>query len=512
MLVLHELGRIFARTNVFIMLLLFIPMFVITSFVVGIQPPAQPDIGPYEVFQSRTRYENLVGHIQNFATPQWQVEVLDQAFTNFEQQYQVFYHSIGPQVQFQFQTTQHLFQVFYNLSRTYVIDNRFFFINANDYREFARAMQDLNSIFSNPQGYNLRAQAHTIREQVDLGRIVRGLEPIQLSNRTSLDEVISWLDNRYLDLVTSTKFSGSEYQALKEYEFFSMAYLFLAHQFTVAAADSAPSSPRNFYWFQDFGTTRQNAQIIKTQWLLGQGSTRFDYSSPFSFMGASFIMSGSSPGDFIFSNLEIAALVLILFTVALTIFCIFDDIKKQTVINTLVSRHSRRKIIISKLIACWLAITLVVLVLTLLYLLVALFAVGGVGNPSILLVFNGTSITTMSAFGMLVLYVLFLLLKLFFVCSVTAMLCLVFKKFMPLAIVAVLVPAIIVVMNAFLYPFMFYRFFPFLGLEAINFFGTTSFISGVPPIFNIWLVLPVILLIHLGIILLTIRLFSRKDF
>jgi hypothetical protein len=190
----------------------------------------------------------------------------------------------------------------------------------------------------------------------------------------------------------------------------------------------------------------------------------------------------------------------------------FTDIYTQTIIESISSRRRRISVVISKILAVWLAMIFVILTLTAVYTVVGIFVFGAAANADIAALFSNKTPFVMSQVNYFVLYIISLLFKLSVFMLSAGLFSL--SRARPAVIVALslAVTAAIILCNALLGPFIFYQFIPLAALEPIKYFGAVLFMSPMPNAFNIWYTLPVMAaFVVVGFFQLVYN-FSKKDF
>jgi len=277
------------------------------------------------------------------------------------------------------------------------------------------------------------------------------------------------------------------------------------------------NSVNNITHFQGFtnfnhSATRDRIAILGT--LVTEHKTHLDYSTPYTFGKVLHAQTGTSGMDFVFNNMEQISILLILLGVIIVVFCIFDDIKKNTIIGSLVGPGSRRKVITAKLLACAITIALAIGIFGLLFFTVATIVTGTATAPTILTAFGGSAIK-ISPFMLLFVYLLSLFFKILFFASITALFCINAKSLKSILIKSGIIIGVIILANALftlVWQLLFYQYLPLIALDFAGFFGVGFMLSAHLASTFIWFTLPVMILLFAGIIAATIYKFNRRDF
>jgi hypothetical protein len=167
-----------------------------------------------------------------------------------------------------------------------------------------------------------------------------------------------------------------------------------------------------------------------------------------------------------------------------------------------------------KLLACAIAIALLIGIFGSLFFITATIITGTTTAPTILTAFGGTAVK-ISPFMLLFIYLLSLFFKILFFASITALLCINAKSLKRILITSAIIIVAITLLNVlFTIPWLpvFYQYLPFLALDFAGFFGVGFMLSRHLASTFIWFTLPVMLIIWGVIIALTIRKFNKRDF
>jgi ABC-type transport system involved in multi-copper enzyme maturation permease subunit len=166
---------------------------------------------------------------------------------------------------------------------------------------------------------------------------------------------------------------------------------------------------------------------------------------------------GTTIIDYISNGVSIVFPALAIFIVFVTAFCILADIRAGTIVGSVASPHSRRKIIWTKELAVLLAAGALVLAYCLFFTVIGAIVLGGVAAPPpVLAIAFGSLVIKTSAVGFLMFQCLVVVLKLFLIVSCVSLMSVAIQNKYTVCIVGVLFAAAFVIADAFLMPFSLY--------------------------------------------------------
>ena len=237
-----------------------------------------------------------------------------------------------------------------------------------------------------------------------------------------------------------------------------------------------------------------------------------DYAEPFAFGKIFNHTTNVSLFDFVFTNLEMAAIPLLLIVIIWGTCAFFTDTYQNTIITSLTASKRRTPVLLTKI-----CVTLTLGILALLC-FVGIYIAGGLIffhaaiGPEILFLANGITPTLISPINYFVLYVLNLVWKMFPFIAICGLFS--FSKTKPMVIVGttLLIFIAIILCNALLGSFSFYQFIPLQALDPIRYSGAQLFISPTPPVYNFWYTFPILLMINVGLYWQLIYNFRHRDF
>jgi hypothetical protein len=267
-----------------------------------------------------------------------------------------------------------------------------------------------------------------------------------------------------------------------------------------------------FYGFEDFRDGRADAEIKRLGFLLDNLKCELDYASALNFWGVMSATTGTTIIDYIFTNMEIVSVLLILLGLLLAWYSIFVDIKNNTIIGNVASMHGRGKTIISKLIAISIIIlTVMAMFVGLFYIAGSIFASTNATLP-VLTMFNG-NVYVVSPLLMFVMYLVSLFLKVLFFAFIMSIFCVGLVKAKQVLLCGLGLTASVIVLNALLGRFAFWAYSPLAAVDFIRYVGVNLMLSS-PACFAI-AIIPVLIAaatVLVSGLFFSIRLFCRRDF
>ena len=409
----------------------------------------------------------------------------------------------------------------------------------NDYQTASEAFQrfysDYYHLYIAPENTDNRTTDYLLIKGDDLTNLDEVLELLDeyfISELTTIKEIINnlpnaeWegasienvLDNLQVlildddDLAALQDFFNDHPAAVADYDY-TDAYDYAVNQYWLSIVRNTPhdgnlNTYNGFDQYTDQNTSTQ--AIITAEYRLNHPDRNF--AQPFSFGKIYNNGQKVSLMNFVFTNLEMAAIPLLLLVIIVAAATFFTDTYQNTIITTVAATKNRSLVILTK--------TCVVLALSVGALLVftALYILGGLTffqatiSADILFLFNGSNPVVMSAVGYFVLYLLSWLFKLLPLIALAGIFS--FAKAKPWVIVGSTFAVVVAIVlgNALLGNLAFYRFMPWQALDIMRYCGANLFISPTPAGSNLWFTLPVMLLITGYLYWQLIHNFRRRDF
>ncbi len=237
-----------------------------------------------------------------------------------------------------------------------------------------------------------------------------------------------------------------------------------------------------------------------------------DFATPYQFGNIYNNSQQVSLFDFIFTNMEMAMIPLVILIMIWSACTFFTDNFQNTLITPVTAGKKRSTIILTK--------TSVILMLTALalLLLVGIYATCGLLffhaciSPDVLFLFNGTTAMTMSATNYFVIYYLDLIFKMLPLIAICGLFS--FVKNQPFVIVGftTLICIAVVLTNFLLGNFWFYQFVPLMGLDPLRYFGAELLLAPMPTSYNPWYTFPAMAAITVIMYGALIHIFRHHDF
>lgn len=294
---------------------------------------------------------------------------------------------------------------------------------------------------------------------------------------------------------------------------YTVAYAYALNRYWVSVDQNTPHDQAlntydGFETYHDQNTSTQTA--LTAEYRLNHPNK--DFAQPFTFGKIYNNRTKVSLLDFVFTNLEMAAIPLLLLVIIIATAAFFTDTYQNTIVTTVAATRNRALVIITKAVVVLLLAVIGLLLFTAIYLIGGWLFFQGTITADILFLFNGTTPTVMSAINYFVLYLLSLLFKMLPFIALTGILS--FAKTKPFVIVgsAFAIVVAVILGNSLLGYFAFYRFFPWQALDFMRYFGATLFISPTPVGSNLWYTLPVMSLITIYLYWQLVHNFRRRDF
>jgi len=511
-----ELKRIFTKLPILVLFLVVIPVYAISSIIIGIK---QPDTTQYMFDeQLEIRFSNLESIIDfeetNYATE------LAQAFDAFTDKWDPFFGSHATLASFQnsFCELNSAYIAFAQAVETSFSGTSTVLITGGSYSALRRGMQELEKSIEFEPTFN----ANTLNEFQLFEK--RGALSIAWDNyayripdilRNTQSLVFDWEQQRELeqlfDKVTVYVESAADEQ--QRMEFLAVACEYIELNIKLIQSRQTNDITR-FQGFANFNQSATKDRLAVLEVLITEQRASSEYSTPYRFGHVLHAQTGTSGMDFVFNNLELITIPLIVLSCLIVVFCIYSDIKKNTIIGSLVGSKSRRQVLGTKLLACTIAIALLIGIFALLFFLTATIITGTATAPMILTAFGGTAIQ-ISPFLLLMVYLISLFFKILFFASITALVCINAKSIIPILIISGATIAAIILLNVLftiVWPLAFYQYLPLVALDFAGFFGVGFMLTRHIASTFIWFTLPIMLIIWCAIIGATFRRFNRRDF
>lgn len=279
---------------------------------------------------------------------------------------------------------------------------------------------------------------------------------------------------------------------------------------------------QSFYVIKD-GTYTTKYKINETkliyEFYLNNNTTELDYANPLSFEETSdFNATGY---DFMYFALTLCSFVIIAYILFLGAGMISGEQTNGTLKQLAIRPYSRQKLLLSKLLS-----TILVGIIFLGISFVITLIIGGVlyGLESlpILLIFNSTSVVSVSPIVMLVILFLCLLMQIIFYAVLSLSISTLFKSNSGSTVISILIYVISMVLSMFVTSLGILKYLPFVNVNLFGYFGSNTVYSGtniiarmftasIPNDFNFYISLALMLGFTVIIYSITSAVFSKRD-
>jgi len=508
-MIFREFRRIFTKSPVLVVLAFIVPIFVVAALVTGVQAPTPPpSVGAAELAFLEDRLDAL-RQMQN--DDGGTLEELRKSFGDFKESLDFFWNRVADNNDYEdlliaFEAAR----VDFNKFKTCAdegLDK--ILITPKDHSRFQTGIAELLKSIEegNPSDFFSKCTA-TMNAYEDFGKVIPGILLSAKSMTFSEDQKgeLSGVYDNYIQPNLDNKFLTDD--------IYRADYLSSCCEYLELNIKLMQSGVSQYYGFTDFSEAAAKDRLAVLRVLVERGETSFDYSAPYSFGAVLNKGVGTTQFDFVFNCLEIVSIPLIVFACFIVVYCIFDDIRKNTVYASLVSSQSRRKVITAKLLACTLAIAALILVFILLFYFTALVMTGGVSAPTVLTAFGGNAVF-ISPSLLLLFYVFSLFFKVLFFASITALFCINSESLNEVLIKSAVLVGLLIFLNLMftvIFNLAFYQYLPLVALDFAGFLGVGFLMTHHVASGYIWFTLPVLILAWIMILAVTVRRFNKRDF
>jgi hypothetical protein len=380
-------------------------------------------------------------------------------------------------------------------TRFAAIQPEYWFIRPNELESLKNGMTTLRGFY--------------IEERISLAAVNTEWETIRLSN--VIDNMfVQELPPAQLDELNGiiAELDANDDNSVS---YINCAYQVLYNNYALLLDKNFDGNIFHFTNFTDYNPDTATAAVTLNNYLLEKGL--HDNSAHAFAFGDIFNTNNSiSLFDFIFTNLEIAAIPLAIIAIIITASAFWTDIHTNVIIETVASRRKRAAIVLTKIFASLIAILGVLLSLILIYTLSGTLLFDATVTPNIVALFNNRTPMVFTPANYFAFYILSLIFKLFVFMLGAGLFSL--SKSAPIFVVgfSLLAALLMILTNALFGPVIFYQYVPLLALEPIKYFGAKLFMSPMPTQFNILYTLPLLgALVIIGFFQLVWN-FAKKDF
>ena len=513
-----EIKRIFSKLPVLVMLGAIVPVFVISALAVGVKSPATAL--PDSFYENKvTELNQRLDDLKDIFTSENEFS-LHEPYDEFESALTDFWNNKN---EICYNDAKAAFESFKKDTKEIFSAPSKILITKRDYQTLDDFLTKFSAIFDRAidttstdqlkdQSANLQIAWDKFidpsreHDEYEIFKIVKNANSITFIDEQT-DELATFcaeqIDPKLADLD----------DAVRHADFLETSCEYLELRIKIMQADNTKNITQ-YCGYDDFNRDAARDRLAVLGFLVETGAASFDYSAPFAFGKASHIDTGSTALDFVFGNMELITIPLIIFAMLVVVYCIFDDIKNKTVFAALVSPQTRRRVIAAKLLACAIAIAAVVGIFGLLFYMTGAALTGAASAPAVLYAFGGRA-HLMSPMLLMLVYLSSLFFKVLFFAAITASLCINCETLREVLIKSAVAVGLVILLNLLLtvvFPVAFYQYLPMIALDFAGFFGVSFVLTGHLASTFIWFTLPFIIVIWFAIIASIVYKFDRKDF
>ena len=490
------------KSRLLLVLPFFIVFFVVSPFITGVtKPVVYPNTLFQDAMDARTRLEDLEQDFLKWQSFENYKADLLKEWTEFagltddfmNEEYGAYRNLIEvgwrgdavEELRDAFSEARRTFMIFYELYEVTIRDSQKVIITNKNYNALVNNIEGLHEYLNNNINYSnisrndlniMRGKCHELRGKTKTRQILASINIMSLTVEQAM-----LLHAKYQEIEIKLNYLphppfASEDELILIVDFCDMAYKYLTYHMNLYQKSKLSSSASRYRGFEMISSDAKYAEIVRIEYLLENNKSSLDYSRPLTFRSVMHPPTGSTRLDFVFNCLEITILGLVLFAIFTTVFCIYEDIKKGTIIGSVVSPKSRNNIIWSKLIASWIIVLIVFIIVCIIFLIISSILIPTTTIPSVLFVLYGNFPIVVSATWYFTGYITLLLLKLFFATCFTALLCVIMwnRLWLVLTSTAVCVGALI--LNFFLRDLLVYQI---LAMPLIIAAAITAFVFAI---------------------------------
>lgn len=510
----HEISRLLGVRPLGIVLCVLVPLLILTIFVPGTTKPVVKDLktdiagtatvrfnglnptdGTLHDLNANARTENANKHYLDDMKHTW--IAFGGLSDNLNEDTGAYFPFYSATYEYATAHEDTILQANYNLAKTafdtfYIEYQKIMlpipkiFIRAADYDAFTRGIEDIHNLFDLEVSSTVYTHEETTkvwRVQDKMNKIRRDTHFRAIMNRSQgmfltkaqYDELAAiWetIETRRKAIVLHPPFTDLNEQILHYTDFCDMGFDYISWLIYRAVVKNAPFETDMYWGYSTYEINAQRLEISRTAYLLQHDLFNMDYSTtpsgltvhrPFTVMHAP---SGTTGIDYIFNGLEVILPALLLLSVAIAIWCVWWDVHQMTVLGSVASPHTRRKIIWAKMFAC-LVVSLGIL--GAFAVLLGLFSTAALGGwatpPTALIVMLRDVVVKMSPIAFIILAILGVVAKMMTVILLTTYISLLFWRYRFVAPVAGGVFCVIFfLLDLFLRPFVLYNiiFYPII--------------------------------------------------
>jgi ABC-type transport system involved in multi-copper enzyme maturation permease subunit len=327
------------------------------------------------------------------------------------------------------------------------------------------------------------------------------IDGLKINLQWSGGSILDILGNMYLQKLTNKQLA--ELNTITALPPSNEAYEVLYNTYAAYIDETFEGFLADYIGFENYNRFDADGKAALNRYII-DNNLQGKYSNAFSFGDVTNTAIGVSLFDYVFNNMEMATVPLILIVIILTACVFFTDIEQNTIIMTLSTRRRRTGVVLSKLLAVFVTTVAVTVCLSLIYIACGLVFYNAAVAEPIVCLFNGASPTVITQVNYFVIYILSLLFKLSVFIAGAGLFSL--SKADPKIIVGatLLVAIAIILSNALLGGIV--------GIDIIKYFGATLFMSPTPKVSWMIYTLPVVAAAVAVAFWQLLHNFRKKDF
>lgn len=289
---------------------------------------------------------------------------------------------------------------------------------------------------------------------------------------------------------------------------------------TNAFSNVSSTEELNTLYLSDFSSYNSKSLLVRYKYMFDNNKSEFDYAKPLT-IGVS--SNNETNGyDYTYFILKVFFFVIIVYAIMSACHSVAGEIKEGSMRYLAIRPVSRTNMLLGK----WLSIVLVSVILMLFSLVISLcvgFAVYGFTGKEILTIFNGSYAFTIHPLGMIGIYLISMLFELLIYSLIAMLLSVLFKS----DLMSMTILLVVYLLNTLLPMFVqgsntWLAFYPFSHISLYSFFGSSVYAvqsnffnlifgAKIYATSHIALSLSVIILLIIGLILLSCKLFKKKE-
>ena len=289
---------------------------------------------------------------------------------------------------------------------------------------------------------------------------------------------------------------------------------------TNAFSNISSTEELNTLYLSDFSSYNSKSLLVRYKYLFDNNKSEFDYAKPLTIGISS--NNETNAFDYTYFILKVFSFVIIIYSIMSACHSVAGEIKEGSMRYLSIRPVSRTNILLGK----WLSIVLISVILMLFSLIISLcvgWAVYGLAGKEILTIFNGSYAFTIHPLGMIGIFLISMLFELLIYSLIAMLLSVLFKS----DLISMTILLVVYLLNTLLPMFVqgsntLLAFYPFSHISLYSFFGSSVYAvqsnffnlifgAKIYATSHIALSISVIMLLIIGLILLSCKLFKKKE-